>query len=392
MDGDFRQTVRVTRPTRTTLLMLAFLALVALVAFVLATTIYGVFLANPYLNGLIIAVLIVGICYTFWQVFRLNRCVDWIDAFIAERPGFDTIQPPPLLLSMAGMLRDPEARRGISPTIVRAILDSIATRLDESRDITRYAANLLIFLGLLGTFWGLSITVPLVVATIRDLAPADGADASAVFSRLVANLGEQMRGLGTAFASSLLGLAGSLVLGFLEILAGHAQNRFYRELEEALSQVTRIARGGGDGDEAGGYLADALGRNFETMEALSERLMAAETRGIVANDKLEVASYAMMQVAGRMADDNDLFERMIDSQDAMRRALLDATERNKGVLGGMDEGTRERIASIDTHLLRIAEELSAGRTSSTSELKSELRNLTRLFEAAARGELDGQAD
>ena len=389
MDGDFRQTARVTRPTSTTLYMIAFLALVGLVAFFLATTIYDVFLANPYLNGLIVAVLIIGICYTFWQVSRLNRCVDWIDAFIAERPGFDTIPPPRLLLSMAGMLRDPEARRGISPTIVRAILDSIATRLDEARDITRYAANLLIFLGLLGTFWGLSITVPSVVATIRELAPAEGADASEVFSRLVANLGEQMRGLGTAFASSLLGLAGSLVLGFLEIMSGHAQNRFYRELEEALSQVTRIARGS-DEEGGGGYLADALGRNFETMEALTERLMAAEARGIVANDKLDIAANSIMQVAGRMTDDNDLFERMIDSQDAMRKALSDATERNKGVLGGMDEGTRERIASIDSHLLRIAEELSAGRNSSTSEMKGELRNLARILESAARGELPGQ--
>jgi len=164
MGGHFRHAVSVTRPSRTAVFMLAFLVVVVVVGYFLFQSIRTVFTANPWLNGLIFLVLLVGIGYTFWQVSRLNRCVDWIEAFIAERPGLETIEPPRLVASMAGMLRDRESRRSLSASTVRAILDSIATRLDEARDIARYAANLLIFLGLLGTFWGLSITVPAISA------------------------------------------------------------------------------------------------------------------------------------------------------------------------------------------------------------------------------------
>ena len=385
MDGDFKRSVKVTRPTGAALTMLGFVALVVVVAYFLAQPIRDVFFANVYLNGLIIFVLVIGVLYTFWQVLRLSRCIDWIDAFIAERPGFETIQPPKLLASMAGMLRDREARRSLSPSIVRAILDSIATRLDESREIARYIASLLIFLGLLGTFCGLSITVPLVVETIRDLAPAEGTDASDVFQKLVTNLGEQMRGLGTAFASSLLGLAGSLILGFLEILSGQAQNRFYRELEEALSQITRTGRGEEDGVA---FLAESLERNFETMDELAGQLIAAEHRGVVAHDKLESASIALATVAERMLSDQTATRNLTESQDDLRAALVTATERNKGVMGGMDEASRARLASIDRHMLRLIEEMSVGRAEATADLRGEIRNLTRTIESAARGDLE----
>ncbi len=386
MEGDFKRSVRVTRPTGTILFMLGFLVLVGIVAFFLAQTIGTVFNANPYLNGLILVVLAVGILYTFWQVNRLRMCIDWIDAFIAERPGFEVIEPPRLLISMAGMLRDRETRKSLSPSIVRAILDSIATRLDESREIVRYIASLMIFLGLLGTFWGLSITVPLVVETIRDLAPEEGVEASEVFQRLVQNLGGQMKGLGTAFASSLLGLAGSLVLGFLEILSGQAQNRFYRELEEALSQITRIAR---SEEEGVAFLAESLERNFETMDELTGQLSIAEHRGVVAHDKLEQAAMSMALVAERMLQDQSALRELTQSQNAMREVLVAATERNKGILGGMDEGTRAHIVSIDRHMLRLIEEMSAGRAESTADLRGEIRTLTRTIESAARGEMEG---
>ena len=386
MEGDFKRSVRVTRPTGTILLMLGFLVIVGVVAYFLAQTIGTVFNANPYLNGLILVVLAVGILYTFWQVNRLRLCIDWIDAFISERPGFEVIEPPRLLVSMAGMLRDRETRKSLSPTIVRAILDSIATRLDESREIVRYIASLMIFLGLLGTFWGLSITVPLVVETISNLAPEEGVDASEVFQRLVTNLGGQMQGLGTAFASSLLGLAGSLTLGFLEILSGQAQNRFYRELEEALSQITRIDRSEGGG--GAGFLAESLERNFETMDELSAQMVAAGHRGTVAHDRLESAAASLALVAERMHVNHDLMVDLTVSQNAMREALETATARNKGILGGMDEGTRAHIGSIDRHILRLIEEVAAGRAEATADMRGEIRTLTRTIESAARGELE----
>jgi len=357
MGGHFRHAVSVTRPSRTAVFMLGFLVIVAVVGFWLFQSIRTVFTANPWLNGLILLVLLVGIGYTFWQVSRLNRCVDWIEAFIAERPGLETIEPPRLVASMAGMLRDRESRRSLSASTVRAILDSIATRLDEARDIARYAANLLIFLGLLGTFWGLSITVPAIVATVQDLAPGANETGASTFSRLIDNLGDQLEGLGTAFASSLLGLAGSLIVGFLEIMAGHAQNRFYRELEEALSQITHVAE---DYERAA--------QTHSLMEHTAAQLAAV-------TEHYETGKSATMHLSG--------------SQDALRLALLEATERNKGVIGGMDEATRARIQNIDNHMLRLVEELTAGRAESTAQLRNEIQHLGRVIEAAARGELGG---
>ena len=383
MGGHFRRAVSVTRPTRTTLLMIAFLIIVAVVCFLLYQPIRDVFTANPWLNGLIFLVLVVGIAYTFWQVARLSRCVDWIEAFIAERPGFETIEPPRLLASMAGMLRDKASRKSLSATTVRAILDSIATRLDEGRDIARYAANLLIFLGLLGTFWGLSITVPAVVATIQELAPDDGADGATIFNRLIDNLGVQMEGLGTAFASSLLGLAGSLIVGFLEILAGHAQNRFYREIEEALSEITDVARG----DASPEFIAGAISRTAETMEDLSRLMTDHQEQNAASRDTFGIASHNLARVTETLEADEAVRVNLIDSQNALERALTEATERNKGVLGGMDEATRQRIQSIDMHMLRLVEELTAGRAESTAQLRGDIQILTRTIEAAARGEI-----
>ena len=144
----------------------------------------------------------------------------------------------------------------LSSSSTRSILDSVATRIDEAREITRYIVNVLIFLGLLGTFYGLATTVPAVVETIRSLAPQEGEESIAVFNRLMTGLEKQLGGMGVAFASSLLGLAGSLIVGLLELFAGHGQNRFYRELEEWLSSITRV--GFSSGDEGGGQDTSAM--------------------------------------------------------------------------------------------------------------------------------------
>lgn len=383
MGGQFRHAVSVTRPSRTAIYMLGFLLIVGVVGFLLFQSIRTVFTASPWLNGLILLVLLVGIAYTFWQVYRLNRCVDWIEAFIAERPGFETIEPPRLVASMAGMLRDKESRRSLSATTVRAILDSIATRLDEARDIARYAANLLIFLGLLGTFWGLSITVPAIVATVQDLAPGANESGASTFTRLIDNLGDQLDGLGTAFASSLLGLAGSLIVGFLEIMAGHAQNRFYRELEEALSQITHVARG----ETGPEHISASIARTAETMEDLAALMTEDHDRAAQSHDLIAASAGQLAAVAERYEHSNTAAMHLSGSQDSLRLALLEATERNKGVLGGMDEATRDRIQNIDIHMLRLVEELTAGRAESTAALRDEIRHLGHVIEAAARGEL-----
>src|SRR5262249_41928702 len=213
--------------------MLVFLTVCALVAVVIYKQIWVAFLANPFLNGLIIFILGIGIALAFRQVTRLFPEISWVNGFRLADPGLAVERPPVLLAPMAVLLRDRIGRMAISSQMMRSILDSIAARLDEARDLSRYMTGLLIFLGLLGTFWGLIETVGSVGSVINTLKP--GGDAAAIFDSLKEGLAAPLSGMGISFSSSLFGLAGSLVLGFLDLQTSQAQNRFYTELEDWLS-------------------------------------------------------------------------------------------------------------------------------------------------------------
>ncbi len=217
--------------------MLVFLVLCALVVVILYKQIWAAFLANPGLNALIIAVLLIGILLAFRQVIRLFPEVAWVNGFRLADPGLAVARPPVLLAPMASILGDRVGRMAISTQIMRSLLDSIATRLDEARDLSRYMTSLLIFLGLLGTFWGLIETVGSVGKVIDGLKV--GGDAGAVFDSLKEGLAAPLGGMGISFSSSLFGLAGSLVLGFLDLQTSQAQNRFYIDLEDWLSTTVR---------------------------------------------------------------------------------------------------------------------------------------------------------
>jgi hypothetical protein len=217
--------------------MLVFLILCGLLSFVLLAQIREAFMANPALNGLIVGVLLVGIIFAFRQVTRLFPEVNWVNSFRLADPGLAVARSPVLLAPMASILGDRIGRMTISSQIMRSILDSIATRLDEARDLSRYMTSLLIFLGLLGTFWGLIETVNSVGKVIGSLNA--GGDAGSMFDSLKGGLAAPLGGMGIAFSSSLFGLAGSLILGFLDLQSGQAQNRFYMELEDWLSTTVR---------------------------------------------------------------------------------------------------------------------------------------------------------
>jgi hypothetical protein len=195
--------------------------------------IQNAFLANPGLNALIIGVLAIGIILAFRQVIRLYPEISWVNNFRLADPGLAVERPPVLLAPMAAILGARMGRMALSAQLMRGILDSIATRLDEARDIGRYMTGLLVFLGLLGTFWGLIETVGSVGGVIQSLKP--GGDAAAVFDSLREGLAAPLAGMGISFSSSLFGLAGSLILGFLDLQSSQAQNRFYTELEDWLS-------------------------------------------------------------------------------------------------------------------------------------------------------------
>jgi len=228
--------------------MTVFLVLCMLLAVILYKQLVTAFESNVLLNSVIIVVLCIGILMTFRQVIRLFPEVDWVNSFRLADPGLAVERPPVLLAPMAAILGDRMGRMAISSTMMRGILDSIATRLDEARDISRYMTGLLVFLGLLGTFWGLIVTVGSVGGVINSLKV--GGDAESVFESLREGLAAPLSGMGISFSSSLFGLAGSLVLGFLDLQSSQAQNRFYIDLEDWLSTTVRDLGASADGAPA----------------------------------------------------------------------------------------------------------------------------------------------
>lgn len=250
--------------------MVVFLVIVGFLLVLLYRQIQTAFLSNPGLNGLIFAVALVGVVLIFRQVIRLFPEVRWVNAYRYGEPGMEVRTPPVLLGPMATLLGDRLGRQAISTQAMRSLLDSIATRLDEARDISRYMTGLLVFLGLLGTFYGLISTVTSVGNTIQALDVGSG-QAGVIFEDLKAGLQAPLSGMGTAFSSSLFGLAGSLVLGFLDLQATQAQNRFYLDLEDWLSTQA---------DLDVGELSEAVrGGSSDEMRVVVDRLARAVQEG-----------------------------------------------------------------------------------------------------------------
>ena len=380
------------QPVRQILLMLIVLALTGFLAYIAYPQVSPVFLANPWLNGVISAVFVVGVLACFWQLWQLVSSVIWIEGFVQERPGHQFTRAPRLLASLAALLRARGARAQLGTSSARSILDSVATRIDEARDITRYIVNVLIFLGLLGTFYGLATTVPAVVDTIRSLAPEPGqsSDAVDVFSRLITGLESQLGGMGVAFASSLLGLAGSLVVGLLELFASHGQNRFYRELEDWLSTITRVGFAGGEGDETGGGGATAavLDHMAEQMDALSTLYEASDASRAVIDERLTVLTDSVERLVQRVEGENQgeaTLARLAAGQERLAEALETRVAQGGGGGGETDAEARMRLRSMDVQLLRILEELASGRQEMLDDLRADIHNLTRAVEALGRG-------
>ncbi|PHQ98778.1 MAG: biopolymer transporter ExbB [Marinosulfonomonas sp.] len=380
------------QPVRQIITMLIILGLVGFGTYIAFPRVAPVFLANPMLNGFILFVFLVGVFACFWQVFQLVTSVNWIEGFVADRDVIETASAPRLLAPLAALLRSHSAKMQIGASSSRSILDSVGTRIEEARDITRYIVNLLIFLGLLGTFYGLATTVPALVETIRALAPSSGESGIEVFGRLMSGLEKQLGGMGTAFASSLLGLAGSLVVGLLELFASHGQNRFYRELEEWLSTITRVGFSSGDGDGGEqGVIAGVLDHMAEQMEAMRTMFTQSDVSRAMVDEKLGLLATSVERLTDRMARETgtpDALMRVADGQDALVQLLTKQAEE-----GGphVDAESRMRLRSIDVQLLRVLEEMSAGRQEVTGELRNDLAALTKAIRAVTpRGGGRGQ--
>ena len=370
------------QPVRQILMMLVVLGLSAFGGVVAAPRVWPVFEANPYLNGFIFGVFLIGLVACFWQVFQLIGSVRWIERFAGGEVD-DTYRPPQLLAPLASLLRSRGARTQLTSSSTQSILDSVATRIDEEREITRYIVNLLIFLGLLGTFYGLATTVPAVVDTIRSLAPQEGEEGVAVFNRLMTGLEAQLGGMGVAFASSLLGLTGSLIVGLMELLASHGQNRFYRELEEWLSTITRVGFASSEeGAPDSGVINGVLDHMAEQMQTLQQMFVQSDAGRAEIDEKLGRLADAIVDMNERMDRDDTAtgaLERVAMGQEQLLEVL-----QTQGPGEGIDAESRMRLRSIDVQMLRILEEISAGRQESMAELRKDIDILVKALSAGQR--------
>lgn len=306
-----RDPYRLSSPRIFLVRVIVFLILIGFVALILYKQIQLAFMANPGLNTLILGVLAIGILLALRQIWRLFPEVRWVNAL--RRGETDSVRPPVLLAPMARLLATQTSGR-ISTTTLRAILDSLGTRLDESREIARYLTGLLVFLGLLGTFWGLLETVGSIGSVISSM--QTGADATVMFDDLKSGLSKPIAGMSISFTSSLFGLAGSLILGFLDLQAGQAQNRFYTELEDVLSAsaTDRFASG-----------ADNVPPEIR---AALERLAGAESMGSgIANTALANLAEGIHGLVQHMRSEQQLIRDWVEAQAAQSRDLQRVLER-----------------------------------------------------------------
>jgi hypothetical protein len=368
------------RLSRTLFWMAAFLLIVAGVGAWLAVRLEAAFMANPFLNGFLVAVWLAGIVYILVQTVRLGPEIRWVRAVQRSRLAVNELDPPPLMGSLARMMEDRNTPLTLTPTALRAVLDGIAVRLDESREIARYLTGLLIFLGLLGTFWGLLRTVGSVGGIVGSLSM--GSDPAEMFRTLKSGLEGPLAGMGTAFSSSLLGLAGSLVLGFLDLQLGQAQNRFFIDLEDWLFSAARGGnRGLGEDASPTAYLQALIEQTADNIDQLRQILVAAEDGRRETAQAIQSLAYGVNALADAQDRDRAQFARSAEIDAALTRLLGRLEQSPTGGEPAAAEALRGHLRAIETGVQKIAEEQARGQA--LQEIRSEIRMLTRTIGAAA---------
>ncbi|MGH6954760.1 MAG: flagellar motor protein MotA [Alphaproteobacteria bacterium] len=374
-----------TRPRKYLVSMAGFVVFVAVLGAFLHEWLANAFFFNAPLNSVILGVLVIGIIYIVRRVLILNPEVEWIERFRRNQPGLSEERPPRLLAPMATMLGERKGRLTLSAPSMRSLLDGISARLDEARDISRYLVGVLIFLGLLGTFWGLIETIVSIKDVIRGMSVGSG-DVTGIFTALKENLEGPLAGMGTSFSSSLFGLAGSLILGFLDLQAGQAMNRFYNELEEWLSGSTRLSSGGGigEGDQSvPAYIQALLEQTADSLENLQRTLARGEDSRAAADTGLRALTDRLTTLTDQMRTEQTLMLRLAENQ----RQLMPVLQRLADAAGtggfGLDEATRGHIRNLDVHMARLVEETSTGRVEAVRDIRSEIKLLARTIAAMA---------
>lgn len=334
-DGDMREpshrnrTQKLSSPMTFVWTMLIFLILIGFCVAILYRQAHSAFMTNPGLNGLILGVLLIGVLMVFSQVLALRREVTWINSFRAAGNADRVGRDPKLLAPMRALIGNRQTM-ALSTSSLRSILDSIATRLDEQRDTSRYLVGLLVFLGLLGTFWGLLGTIGSIGDIIQSLDPNSG-DSGDVLEALKQGLSGPLAGMGTAFSSSLLGLSGSLVLGFLDLQAGRAQNRFYMELENWLSTMTDVTS---DLAPALEGVASGSSEQFEVIAQELHRIVEASGSGNASVTAMAQLAEGIQGVVRNMRNEQQMLRDWIEAQQEesveLRRTLQKLTDKLEG--------------------------------------------------------------
>src|SRR6266446_4178454 len=371
------------RSRRFLIRMVLFLVLVAALAVALGSELVNAFMGNPAVNGVILGILIAGIAYIFRQVLLLDPEIDWIESFrdneLEDDSGPRRTSSPRLLAPLARMLGAQQGRRvSLSASSLQALLDGISSRLNETRETSRYLIGVLIFLGLLGTFYGLLETVRSVGDVIGAL-NIGASDVARAFADLKSGLESPLHGMGTAFSASLFGLAGSLVLGFLDLQAGQAQNRFYNELEESLSAYTRLSGGplsdAGDGSVPA-YIQALLEQTADSLENLQRIIARGEESRIAANATLASLTDRLGVLGEQMRAGQILMVRLAENQLELKPSLTRLADVAEGSIG-QDDVLRNHLRNIEAYLARLTEDVAQGRAQSVQELRAEIRILAR---------------
>ena len=372
-------------PSRMLVWMALFVAAVAAVAVLLYAPLAAAFQANPVFNGLILAVLAVGVFINVGQVVGLQPAMRWVDQ---TSRGFQTREPPRLVAPLATVVAGRE-REGftLSTLSMRSLLDGVRIRLDESRDISRYMVGLLIFLGLLGTFWGLLDTIGGVGAVIGGLSP-ETADPARALTNLKAALQSPLAGMGTAFSSSLFGLAGALALGVLDLQSGHAQNRFFAGLEEFLSARVHLPGkpfGGGEGGEATlpAYIEALLQQTAENLSELQRMMARSEEDRRTTQQGLALLTDRLTELSDQLRAEQKLIVTLSRNQADLQPAMAELATQVTSGYAANDE-MRAHLRNIDVALSRLLEEVAGARTQLPEAMRQELRLLGQSLGAKAR--------
>ena len=377
-----------TQPVQQTLIMIFILVLVGITGTLLFPVVGAIFLGAPFLNGVIILIFCFGIFTSFNQIYQVYRASEWIEGFARNTPGV-TDRIPRLLATLASIKGLVSEERSLNSISVRSILDSVGSRLDESRDVTRYITGLLVLTGLLGTFYGLATTVPAVVETIRSLAPQDDRSSMDAFNGLMSGLENQLGGMGTAFSTSLLGLAGSLIVGLLELFSGHGQNRFYMELEDWLSARTEIGLGATSSvvhaEVAGSTVTNNGLENltrlveklaFQAQKSEERRLAVEEQIGELARILDRIAqispSSSGMEASTKAAFNFEKLENINDTQKQLLELFIQSA--NDTSLSYTENN--QKLQRLEREIVQFRDDIRMGRLETKDWLENLLKEIT----------------